>query len=365
MSDKPQTTFCERNMKVSIVLPVHDGERYLRQAVDSILAQTFGDIELIAVNDFSSDGTADILADYASHDKRVRIVTNAINEKLPQSLNNGFRVACGDYLSWTSDDNILKPDCIERLFAGIRVTGADIVYADAEEIDAEGHFTELRQRDHPIENLCFENTIGACFLYRKEVHEKNKGFRTNLFLLEDYDFWVRAWLNGFRYAYLAEVLYEYRRHGNSLSNSFVQRVSYLKLGYIIRMLPAYQKDRHLVRLAEREIGELRRNFYYSERVAYDPQDGIQSEPFNLHNHQNLAEHLLKEGKSNAAGKVVGEALVVFPDWVVGYALKSFCHEMKGELDMAIAFQAEAAWRSQDPSAIERLARLKDKRAIRK
>lgn len=352
-------------MTVSIVLPVHDGERYLRQAVDSILAQTFGDIELIAVNDCSSDGTADILAGYASNDSRVRIVTNAVNEKLPQSLNNGFKVACGDYLTWTSDDNILKPDCIERLFVGIRATGADIVYADVEEIDAEGRFTELRRRDHPLENLCFENTIGACFLYRKEVHEKNNGFRTSLFLLEDYDFWVRAWLNGFRYAHLDEVLYEYRRHGNSLSNSFVQRVSYLKLGYIIRMLPAYSKDRHLLRLAEREIEELRRNFYYFKRGVCDPQNGIWSEPFNLYNHQEFAERLLKERKPVDAGKVVGEVLAVFPKWVVGYALKSFCHEMMGELDMAIAFQAEAARRSQDSSAIERLARLKDKRVVRK
>jgi len=349
---------------VSIVLPVHDGERYLRQAIDSILAQTFRDIELIAVNDCSSDGTADILAAYASNDKRVKIVTNVVNEKLPQSLNNGFKVACGDYLTWTSDDNILKPDCIERLFTGIRSTGADIIYADAEEIDEEGHFTELRRRNHPIENLCFENTIGACFLYRKEVHEKNKGFRTDLFLLEDYDFWVRAWLNGFKYLHLEEVLYKYRRHGNSLSNSFMQRVSYLKLGYILKMLPTYSKDRHLVRLAEKEIQELRRHFYYSERDARDPQEGIWSEPFNLHNHQGLVERLLQEGKPVNAGKVVDEVLPLFPDWAVGYVLKSFCHEMMGELDMAIAFQAEAVRCSRDPAAAERLAKLRDKKVAK-
>lgn len=350
---------------VSIILPVYNGERYLPSAVRSILCQTFTKFELILVNDCSTDGTAGILRNFAAADRRIRLISNATNQKLPQSLNNGFREAKGDFLTWTSDDNILKPNCIERLVAGITSTGADIVYADAEEIDAEGRFIELRKRDHPIRNLCFENTIGACFLYTREVHERNRGFRTDLFLLEDYDFWVRAWLNGFRYAHLDEVLYEYRRHGNSLSNSFIQRVSFLKLSYILKMFPAYAKDRHLHQLAEREIRELRKNFYYLENSFKDSSEGIRNEPFNLHNHQVLAEHLLMEGKPREAETVVNDVLTLFPDWAGGYVLNSFCHEMQGNMDMAIACQAEAATRSHDPAVMQRLERLKDKRATKK
>lgn len=347
---------------VSIILPVFNGEKFVATAVDSILSQSFADIELIAVNDCSTDGTADILARYAAKDSRVKIVTNASNEKLPKSLNNGFQVASGDLFTWTSDDNILKPECIERLVAGMEATGADIVYADAEEIDEEGNFLELRVRDHPLENLCFENTIGACFLYKKEVHIKNAGFKTDLFLLEDYDFWVRAWLGGFRFAHLSEAPYLYRRHGNSLSNAFVQRVSFLKLNYILRMLPAYAKERRLLHLAEKEISTLRSNFYYSVMPSAELGASVRNEPFNLYHHQALAEHLLLKGAHEDARKVVESALAAMPDWAAGHALNSFCHEMAGDLDGALACQMEAVARSRDPATIERLGKLKSRKA---
>lgn len=349
-------------MRVSIVLPVHNGENYLTQAIDSVLAPTWKDFEVIAVDDYSTDGTADILAHYAANDSRVKIITNASNEKLPKSLNNGFQVASGELFTWTSDDNILKPECIERHVGGMEASGADIVYADAMEIDENDNFLELRVRDHPLDNLCFENTIRADFLNKKDVHAKNNGFKTDLFLLEDYDFWMRAWLGGFRFQHLNETLYLYRRHGNSLSNAFVQRVSFLKLNYILRMLPAYVKDRHLLRLAEKEITALCHNFYYSVRPSAELGAVVRNEPFNLYHHQALAEHLLLKGAHADARKVVESALAVMPDWAGGHALNFFCHEMAGNLDGAFASQIEAVTRSRDPAAIERLGKLKSRRA---
>ena len=92
--------------KISVVLPVYNGERYLRESLDSILAQTMGDFELIVVDDCSTDATSVILAEYAVRDSRIRIIRNAENQKLPRSLNIGFAEARGEYLTWTSDDNV-------------------------------------------------------------------------------------------------------------------------------------------------------------------------------------------------------------------------------------------------------------------
>jgi len=76
--------------KVSIVLPVYNGAKYLRESVDSCLAQTFSNWELIIVNDCSTDESSAIAEEYAAKDERIRVIHNETNLKLPASLNAGF-----------------------------------------------------------------------------------------------------------------------------------------------------------------------------------------------------------------------------------------------------------------------------------
>ena len=101
--------------KVSIVLPTYNGEKYIKESIESILSQTLTDWELIIVNDCSKDTTASIISEYASEDDRIKIITNEQNQKLPESLNIGFRQACGEYLTWTSDDNMYKPQALKTM----------------------------------------------------------------------------------------------------------------------------------------------------------------------------------------------------------------------------------------------------------
>ena len=90
--------------RVSIVLPSYNGERYIKESIDSVLNQSFTNWELIVVNDCSEDGTRRIVEEYAQNDSRVTIINNEKNMKLPKSLNIGFEVARGEYFTWTSDD---------------------------------------------------------------------------------------------------------------------------------------------------------------------------------------------------------------------------------------------------------------------
>ena len=101
--------------KVSIVLPTYNGEEYISNAIESIINQTYNDWELIIVNDCSNDNTLDIINKYALADSRISIIINNQNMKLPESLNIGFRNAKGDYLSWTSDDNMYDSKAIEKM----------------------------------------------------------------------------------------------------------------------------------------------------------------------------------------------------------------------------------------------------------
>ena len=205
---------------VSIVLPVWNGEKYLEQALQSVLNQTYKNFELIIVNDCSSDSSLEIANKYAQSDKRIRILSNSLNLKLPKSLNVGFEAAVGKYYTWTSDDNLLHPTFLEEMLHDLQAIKADIIYADFNSIDESGSIIGVS----PVgsaEDLVIANSIGAAFLYRKEVHISLNGFDVDCFLYEDYDFWVRSYLNGFIFSKSKKVLYDYRRHEQSLTSSQV------------------------------------------------------------------------------------------------------------------------------------------------
>ncbi|MCI5760300.1 MAG: glycosyltransferase family 2 protein, partial [Eubacterium sp.] len=96
-------------MKISIVMPVYNGERYLAGAIRSVLEQSYPNFELIIVNDASTDGSLKIAEVFAAKDDRIRVYTNEHNQKLPRSLNIGFSHCEGELYTWTSDDNLLLP----------------------------------------------------------------------------------------------------------------------------------------------------------------------------------------------------------------------------------------------------------------
>ncbi len=197
-------------------MPVYNGERFLQQALDSIFAQSFTDFELICVDDCSTDTTPQILAQNAAQHPNMRVLKNAVNSKLPASLNNGFRVSQGAYYSWTSDDNILRPNQLERLLATAQAhPECAIIHSDFSLIDEDGTLGELVPVD-PADELIYGNAIGCSFLYRREVDEALNGYDEDLFGIEDYDFWLRA-ARQFQFFTLHEDLYLYRRHAGSLT----------------------------------------------------------------------------------------------------------------------------------------------------
>jgi glycosyltransferase involved in cell wall biosynthesis len=203
---------------VSIVLPTYNGARYLAESLDSCLAQTYGNWELIVVDDCSRDATPDIAAAYAARDGRIRLIRHETNRKLPGGLNTGHAAARGAFLTWTSDDNRYKPRAIERMVAFLRARpDVGLVYTDVDYIDDAGRFTRVVPAAEPSMLAC-SNIIGACFLYRREVYERVGTYDPELFLAEDFDYWLRVYRR-FDIAPLPESLYEYRIHGASLSQT--------------------------------------------------------------------------------------------------------------------------------------------------
>ena len=215
---------------VSIVLPTHNGRRYLAEAVESILAQTYERWELVVVDDASTDDTPALIERLAARDPRIRVVRNERNLRLPASLNRGFGLTRGELVTWTSDDNRHHPDALAELVAVLAARPeVDVVFSDYVVVDDAG-----RPLPTPpggtgvgdVDALPLSNTIGACFLYRRHVHERLDGYAEDLFLVEDYDFWLRAAAR-FRFAFVDRPLYDYRQHGGSLT---AQRAAQIRLG---------------------------------------------------------------------------------------------------------------------------------------
>ncbi|WP_051228065.1 glycosyltransferase family 2 protein [Gillisia sp. JM1] len=201
---------------ISIILPVHNGRKYLELAISSCLNQTYENLELIIVDDGSTDDSILIAEEFKSKDSRISIIKNKENLTLPVSLNIGHKNAKGNFITWTSDDNIFQKDAIKKLYLTLVKKNVDIVYSDYLIIDDEGELVRhARLKD--IEYLLFYGVIGACFLYKKEVYERNIGYNEKLFLVEDYDFWLRALKHSSYFRLENPVYYFYRYHPNSLT----------------------------------------------------------------------------------------------------------------------------------------------------
>lgn len=221
---------------VSIVLPVHNGERYVAAAIQSVLAQTYTNFELIIVDDGSTDATPSILRNFEQKDQRVRII-NQSNLKLPGALNTGFASARGEYFTWTSDDNLLMPRFIEKLVACLSKHPTwHMVYANMDLIDEEGaplkhsswyegyqfphHSEHVYLPTDPSElNTIPNNFIGGAFMYRRVVADLLAGYSPFQYTREDYDYWMQVnSLFTIKHTDFKQPVYQYRMHAASLTS---------------------------------------------------------------------------------------------------------------------------------------------------
>jgi polysaccharide pyruvyl transferase CsaB len=225
---------------VSVILPARNGGAMIAGAIGSVLAQTYSRFELVIVDDGSTDGTARIADDYARRDARVHVI-HQDHRRLPAALSRGFRQARGEYLTWTSCDNRLKPTCLERLVDCLeRHPDWDMAYANLDLIGEDGaplrgsEFYEGYQRPHRSEhvalpretgelNVWANNYVGAAFLYRSRVAALIGDYSRHRFVSEDYDYWMRVnALMVLRHADFDEPVYDYRFHDGSLTSRWAE-----------------------------------------------------------------------------------------------------------------------------------------------
>jgi len=211
----------DENPRVSVLMPVYNGERYLAEAVESILDQTFTDFEFIIVDDGSTDGTAACLD--AFRDRRIVRLTNQANIGLIRSLNKGLKLARAEYVARMDADDVSLP---RRLEAQVEFMDAHrevgVVGCSIRRIDSSG-FT-IREVCHPtthgliLWHLCFYTPIAhPTAVYRRAIIERVGGYDVSFAHAEDRDLWQRV-SSVARLANLRQTHLLYRVHSTSVSH---------------------------------------------------------------------------------------------------------------------------------------------------
>lgn len=271
---------------ISIILPTYNGSKYLRGSVQSCLGQSYKNIELIIVDDGSTDATAEIASGFQKTDNRVRYIRNEMNLKLPATLNRGFEASKGQFLTWTSDDNLFKPEAIEVMHSYLESNpGVGFVYSDVTLIDENRTAIPRAAQIADPDQIFHINCIGPCFMYRREVYEKAGAYNTDLFLVEDYDYWLRIH-SYFQMHHLKQSLYLLRQHTGNLGTRFKDEV---------RLKRAQLREKYISSKALIYFLRAEEDIYYhnDKRKAFsDALVSIASNPFFLGSYRLLAIALL-------------------------------------------------------------------------
>lgn len=211
--------------KVTVLMTVYNGTKYLKECIDSVLGQTFKDFEFLIVDDCSTDGSRDFIKSYG--DDRIRLIENEKNMGQVRSLNIGLDCASGEYIARMDQDDIMIKDRLGRQSDFLdRRQDVAIVGTWGEVIDGNGKVFEKYHCPLEYEEIIGSALFGGQFLmhisafFRKDAVVDVGKYDESLFFAEDYDLWTRLLLKGYRFANIPEILAKFRYHRESTSRRF-------------------------------------------------------------------------------------------------------------------------------------------------
>ena len=227
---------------VNVVMPVYNNEKYLREAVESILAQTFRDFELIVVNDGSTDGSITVLEEYRQRDRRVVIHNHSKNQGIVAALNRGIRMGRSKYIARMDADDISLPNRLEvqsqflnsHPNIGLVGSGARLINSTGRVIGYQSVVTGPLNLQW---NLLFNNPlIHPSVILRREVLEKMSPYYSAEFIgAEDYDLWTRMALST-QFENINTPLIKYRLHPLSTTSALREHQLEAQLQISIRTI---------------------------------------------------------------------------------------------------------------------------------
>ncbi|WP_066830930.1 glycosyltransferase family 2 protein [Rufibacter ruber] len=262
---------------VSVICLCYNHGRFLRQALDSVLGQTYPNLEILVVDDLSSDDSVAIIEEYVQRYPFIQFLRHRQNKGNCYSFNEAFRWSKGDYVIDFATDDVLHPERVTRQVAAFAALPPDygVLYTDADLIDEASHLLGRfyqRSKDGalspaPAQGDVFAQVLSRYFIcpptvmVKRRVLEELNGYDASL-AYEDFDFWVRSSRN-WKFHFLDQVLCQRRMHPHSLSRQLYKKGDQ-QLASTIQVI---RKAQQLVQNpAERKA--LQRRIRYEARHAY-------------------------------------------------------------------------------------------------
>ncbi len=217
-------------MKVSVIVPVYNTEKYLKNCIDSLLKQNFEDYEIIVINDLSPGNAEEIIKSY--NDKKIVYIKNKTNKGIGYNRNLGIKKAKGEYVCFIDSDDYVKEDFISKMYNYSKENNLDLCVCDYVNVDEEGNkLKEFNLSDFCITNyeennkiLCEINLAPWNKLYKKDMLVKNKMEFSETLKYEDLSFVALSIKNSKKIGKINEQLNYYTIHNNSETTTRDKRV---------------------------------------------------------------------------------------------------------------------------------------------
>ncbi|MEP7168919.1 MAG: glycosyltransferase [Bacteroidota bacterium] len=249
---------------VTILMCVYNGEEFLREAIESMLMQTFSQFEFLIINDASKDNSGKIILSYP--DPRIRVIDNEINIGLTRSLNKGIALSKGKYIARMDADDISLPGRLQKQVEFMEahpeagVVGTWILFTDTEE-------TFCPPADYEdVKIQLFKNNSLAhpSVMMRNDMFQKFQlSYNEKLQYAQDYELWVQC-CRYFKVYNIPEVLVRYRRHSGQISSekkilqdAAADEARLIQLGYLKLQPDEKEKDLHLYLLNGKITSEIK------------------------------------------------------------------------------------------------------------
>lgn len=255
--------------KISIIVPIYNSEKYLKECLDSLVNQTFKDIEIICVNDGSTDNSLEIVKHFAEKDFRIKVI-NQENKGQSAARNAGLKIASGEWITFIDSDDYIDLNTYERVLTvsnvdvicfGIEVYG-DNLYA-ARQADNEYYKIKYKNLVHLNNKIRLNTDVSVCDkLFRKEIIDNyNINFPEGMHF-EDAEFYWKYILCCKTANYIDEYFYHYRRREDSIMhNAFHQKGIAIEHLYIIENLYKFMIANELYKNNINLLVELFKQFF--------------------------------------------------------------------------------------------------------
>jgi glycosyltransferase involved in cell wall biosynthesis len=233
---------------VSVVMPVYNGKKFLCEAIDSILKQTYRNFELIIIDDGSTDNSSELIGKYS--DERIRFHQNKTNRGIVYSLNKGIELASGKYIARMDADDVSLPHRLQKQVAYLETNPQCIVlssYIDLMDEKGEPLLPWFAERAARTPEQIYKMMVDECCIAHPSVMMRAGDLPKPTYLnvpgAEDWDLWLRVLRKGPVIHKIVEPLVKYRVHDSSITqnlqkgpDAFKQRIRYFYLGYLFRAL---------------------------------------------------------------------------------------------------------------------------------